>query len=51
MSSAFAAQLAQGKTLQQAAISAKDYVANAILSGADYEIRHGHGPVNHFYML
>ena len=51
MSSAFAAQLAQDKTLQQAAISAKDYVANAILSGADYEIGHGHGPVNHFYML
>ena len=51
MSSAFAAQLAQGKTLQQAAISAKDYVANAILSGADYEIGHGHGPVNHFYKL
>lgn len=51
MSSAFAAQLAQGKTLQQAAISAKDFVANAILSGADYEIGHGHGPVNHFYML
>ncbi|MBQ8864914.1 MAG: bifunctional hydroxymethylpyrimidine kinase/phosphomethylpyrimidine kinase [Bacteroidaceae bacterium] len=51
MSSAFAALLAQGKTLQQAATGAKDYVANAILSGADYEIGHGHGPVNHFYML
>jgi hydroxymethylpyrimidine/phosphomethylpyrimidine kinase len=51
MSSAFAAQLSQGKTLQQAAIGAKDYVANAILSGADYEIGHGHGPVNHFYKL
>lgn len=49
MSSAFAALLAQGKTLQQAATGAKDYVANAIRSGADYEIGHGHGPVNHFY--
>ena len=51
MSSAFAALLAQGKTLQQAATGAKDYVANAIRSGADYEIGHGHGPVNHFYKL
>jgi hydroxymethylpyrimidine/phosphomethylpyrimidine kinase len=47
MSSAFAAMLAKGKSLGQAAKEAKDYVANAILSGAEYEIGHGHGPVCH----
>ena len=47
MSSAFAALLAKGETLLQAAKGAKDYVANAILAGAEYEIGHGHGPVCH----
>ena len=47
MSSAFAAMLAKGKTLGQAAKEAKEYVANAILAGAEYEIGQGHGPVCH----
>ena len=47
MSSAFAAMLAKGKTLSEAAKEAKEYVANAILSGAEYGIGHGHGPVCH----
>lgn len=47
MSSAFAALLAKGETLPLAAKGAKEFVAKAILSGADYEIGHGHGPVCH----
>ncbi len=50
MSSAFASLLAQGKSLKEAAAGAKDYINNAIIAGADYEIGHGHGPVDHFYM-
>ena len=49
MSSAFASMLAQGKSLKEAAAGAKDYIHNAIIAGADYEIGHGHGPVCHFY--
>lgn len=49
MSSAFASMLARGKSLKEAAAGAKDYINNAIIAGADYEIGHGHGPVCHFY--
>ena len=49
LSSAFAAALARGEDLTSAAISAKKYIEQAIISGAEYEIGHGHGPVNHFY--
>ena len=48
MSSAFAAHLAKGCSLQDAARGAKAYIAGAIADGAAYEIGHGHGPVNHF---
>ena len=51
MSSAFAALLARGLTLQQAARGAKEYIAGAIESGAGYTIGHGHGPVDHFFIL
>lgn len=51
MSSAIAAFLAKGFTLPEAVKGAKDYVNNAIISGANYSIGHGHGPVNHFYNL
>jgi hydroxymethylpyrimidine/phosphomethylpyrimidine kinase len=47
LSSAFAAALAKGESLNDAAHSAKKYIENAILTGADYEIGGGHGPVNH----
>lgn len=50
LSSAFAAALAKGESLTDAAISAKKYIEQAIISGADYEIGHGHGPVNHFFL-
>ena len=51
LSSAFAAAIARGETLTEAARSAKDYIAAAIRSGADYQIGHGHGPVDHFFGL
>lgn len=51
LSSAFAAALAKGEDLTCAARSAKAFIEQAIISGADYEIGSGHGPVNHFYSL
>lgn len=49
LSSAFAAALAKGNDLNYAAKLAKKYIEQAIISGAEYEIGHGHGPVNHFF--
>ena len=49
LSSAFAAALARGEDLTEAATSAKKYIEGAIISGAEYEIGHGHGPVDHFW--
>ena len=51
LSSAFAAQLAKGLPLTEAARAAKHYINQAIVHGARYEIGHGHGPVAHFYKL
>ena len=51
LSSAFAAALARGMSLNDAAIAAKTYIEGAIKAGADYAIGHGHGPVHHFYNL
>lgn len=47
LSSAIAAFIAQGQSLNDAVTHAKDYIKNAIIAGADYEIGHGHGPVQH----
>lgn len=47
MSSAFASYLAMGKTLQDSARRAKEYINNAIIMGAEYEIGQGNGPVRH----
>lgn len=49
LSSAFAALLARGYSLNDAARGAKDYISKAIESGARYQIGHGHGPVDHFF--
>ena len=49
LSSAFAAQLAKGLPLTEAARAAKAYINNAIIHGAAYKIGNGHGPVCHFY--
>lgn len=51
MSSAFASFLAKGLELPEAAAAAKNYINDAIVAGADYEIGHGFGPVKHFYAL
>ena len=51
LSSAMASFLAQGLSLDDAAKAAKEYISAAIESGAEYEIGHGHGPVNHFFMV
>lgn len=47
LSSACASALARGEDLTAASKSAKKYIEQAIVSGAEYEIGHGHGPVNH----
>lgn len=49
LSSAFASALARGENLTMASLSAKHFIEQAIISGADIEIGHGHGPVNHFF--
>ena len=49
LSSAFAAQLAKGLPLTEAARAAKAYINNAIIHGAAYKIGNGHGPVCNFY--
>lgn len=49
LSSAFAASLAAGLPLTEAARRAKDYINDAIVAGAAYSIGHGHGPVHHFH--
>lgn len=49
LSSAIAASLAKGMSLNDAAKVAKDYINGAIQAGSEYKIGHGHGPVHHFY--
>lgn len=51
LSSALAAALAQGLSLNEAARKAKEYIHAAICSGANYTIGHGHGPVDHFWKM
>ncbi len=51
LSSAFAAALARGEDLTEAAASAKKYIEQAIISGAEYEIGGGYGPVDHFFNI
>jgi len=49
LSSALASFIACGNNLDSAAACAKEYINGAIISGAEYEIGHGYGPVNHFW--
>lgn len=51
LSSAIAASLALGTSLEQAVKQAKNYITEAIVAGKDYQLGHGHGPVKHFYDL
>jgi len=49
LSSAIAARLARGDTLEDAVRHAKDYISRAIRAGAGYILGRGHGPVHHFF--
>lgn len=49
LSSAIAAGLAKGQTLQQAVQTAKTYIQAAITAADRLEIGRGHGPVHHFH--
>ncbi len=49
LSSAIASMLAQGLPLNEAIREAKNYINEAIIKGAEYEIGKGHGPVHHFH--
>lgn len=49
LSSAIAAFLARGETVENAVRQAKEYITGAICAGASYRIGHGHGPVHHFW--
>lgn len=49
LSSAIAAGLAKGLSVEDAVTAGKEYITGAIRSGADYTIGGGHGPVDHFY--
>lgn len=49
LSSAIAAWSARGASLPQAIALAKQYVENALKSGANIHIGHGHGPANFFF--
>ena len=49
LSSAIALFLSKGFDLLSSVQKAKDYVYSAILSGKDFHLGKGHGPINHFY--
>jgi len=51
LSSAIAASLAHGSTLEDAVATGREYVQNAIEAGATYRLGHGHGPVHHFHSV
>jgi len=47
LSSAIAAHLAQGLTLDESVQRARQYILRAIAEGAQVQTGHGHGPLNH----
>ncbi len=47
LSSAIAAHLALGLPLDQAVIQARAYIVSAMQAGAQVQVGHGHGPLNH----
>lgn len=51
LSAAIASYLAQGESLNNAIIKAKNYLTQCILAAKDLKIGHGQGPVQHFYFL
>ena len=51
LSSAIAAYLAHGKSLEDAIRAAKHYVTEALRHADELNVGQGHGPVHHFYKL
>jgi hydroxymethylpyrimidine/phosphomethylpyrimidine kinase len=51
LSSAVAAGLAKGLTLEQSVREAKAYITAAIAGADDLNVGHGHGPLHHFYQF
>jgi len=49
LSSAIAAGLAKGETLETAARHAKAWITDAIAAADRFAVGHGHGPVHHFH--
>lgn len=49
LSSAIACGLAKKLSLPNAISAAKHYLQHALESGRDYQLGHGHGPIQHFY--
>jgi hydroxymethylpyrimidine/phosphomethylpyrimidine kinase len=49
LSSAIAAGLAKGETLEQAVRNAKAFVSAAIATADRFAVGHGHGPIHHFH--
>ncbi|TCU33825.1 bifunctional hydroxymethylpyrimidine kinase/phosphomethylpyrimidine kinase [Rhizobium azibense] len=51
LSSALAAELAKGRSLEAAVATAKDYLAAAVAGAGTLSVGSGHGPVQHFHEL
>lgn len=51
LSSAIAASLAKGESLNDAVQHAKDFISAAIAAADRLQVGHGHGPIHHFYVL
>lgn len=51
LSSALASFLARGFDISESAKRAKEFIAESIIAGKDYEIGQGHGPVHHFHQF
>ena len=51
LSSALAAHLAKGLSIEEATAAAKSFVANAIAHAGDLSVGKGHGPTHHFAKL
>ena len=51
LSSAIAAGLAKGETLEQAVRSAKTWITAAIAAADSLGVGHGHGPIHHFHQF
>lgn len=49
LSSAIAAYLALGNSLEKAVEAAKQYITGALAAGANVRMGQGHGPLNHFF--